>query len=278
MNRTLRFSMGFALVVIFFLVLCAAIPFGSVARADEEDLFPTGIDLGEYDASIEYHKYTLSGNGYYFSFRVTFDDELFRMSGSVDETMVFHPSEVFDEWIVLFKKNGFTVSSNGKQDGKFVAAKKYASSTDLYIENGYTGYDDPDAGGKKRKGFLFTESERETENPFVNIEKEGTYIYNLFDRLTYVGADENRIKLVYVYGTPYQIVKTNADRVEYQESSSLYLHIFETTKESVDKKIVIKQRSPNPTGWYVIAFLCAAVITAIPLAIMIKRKKGGMYA
>ncbi|MBR1746789.1 MAG: hypothetical protein IJ735_01095 [Clostridia bacterium] len=272
-------SIGIPLVIFTaMLVLLSAIlvPIGEEAFCDES--LPIGVDLDEFDAAIEYHSYTLSGNGLYYRFSVTVDDDLFLSSGSLDN-QVFSPSPVFDELKELLTRYGYSVVSDGKQNGKFVASFEYEDTVDYYIANGITGYEPNVRSGKEEEGFLFTDYTRVMTTPFVSIETEGSLLNEIWKKVLSLGAAEDKVLLIYVYGTPYQIVKTDADRVEYKESSSIYLHSFDMTYGTASREIEIRQHAPNPTGWYVIAFLCALPIIAAPLSIMIyKRRKGGFYA
>ena len=257
----------------------AFIPFDvAYAEGETEDPLPVGYDLNGYDASIEYHSYTLSGNGLSYSFVVTIDKELFRASGTV-ENSVFSPSGKIEEIGNIFRAAGYTVKNDGKSEGKIIASIDFDDTVDYYIANGYTGYDVSTKSGTETVGFLFTDYVRTTETAFASIKTENTLLNKVLAKIVELGATEDKVLLTYVYGTPYQIIKTDADRVEYQESSRLYLHFFDMTVDTSERKIEIKQHTPNPTGWYVIAFLCAVPVVAIPLTIMLVRKKqGGQYA
>ena len=250
----------------------------NVAYAEEIAPAPVGEDLGEWQAAVEYHAYTLSGNGLYYAFVVTFDNDFFLSSGTT-ENNVFAPSSAFNDLAALFTKAGYVVTKDGKTDGKLKASITYEDTVDYYIDNGMTGYDVNVRSGEETKTFFFTDYTRRSATPFSSITREGSLLNRVLAVLTTAGAQEDGIRLTYVYGTPYKIVRTDADRVRYAESSSLYLHSFDMTVESSDRTMTISQRSPNPTGWYVVAIFVGAIVIAVPLTILIIRKKhGGTYA
>ena len=252
----------------------------TVANAEGEIApSPVGEDLGEWQVAVEYHAYTLSGNGFYYAFVVTFDNDFFLSSGTVEDA-VFSPSPAFDELATLFRQAGYSVAQDGKKDGKLKATFAYDDTVDYYIANGLTGYDNNAKEGETKKGFYFTDYTRTSLTPFATVKTEGRFLNRVLSILTNAGAEEQKIRLTYVYGTPYKIVRTDADNVRYVSGSSLYLHSFDMTADTAaDRTLTIYQRSPNPTGWYVTAFLVAVPVIAVPLAILLIRKKhGGTYA
>lgn len=250
-----------------------------VTEGDRRNLLSnTGYQLEEgYYVEIAYDNYTLYSSGLYQAFTVTFDSAFWEGYSS-DENGINYRNNILEAFNLLFTGRGFQTEVD-RENARFIAFVKYDSYTDYYIDADINGYKTSEDNSVKNKGFLFTESEQKTTTPFVNIEKEG-YLLNAILQICYqAGIERDNVALTYIYGTPYKIINTDSDDVNYASGQKIYLHTFNMNMDSYDREITLTQKSPNTTGWYILAVIIGLVFLAIPLIITFtKRKKGGENA
>lgn len=240
---------------------------------DKTDTIPgVGYDLDGYYVSIAYHNYTLRNSGVYFAFVITLDKE-FHRNISLSENNVVYDCALLAQIETLFKTIGYTVVCDDF-NGQLYAYISYDTMTDYYIANGLDGYEVSQSDATEDKGFLFTDYYTESKTVFSVIGSGDNVIDACLELCEEAGAPEDKIALRYVYGTPYKIISSDADSVTYNSQNSLYLHSFNLIVADKDRVIHLKQHAPNPVGWYVLAVIIAIPVIAVPLTIMIvKRKK-----
>lgn len=240
---------------------------------DETGTIPgIGYDLDGYYVSFSYHNYTLRNSGVYFAFVITLDKD-FHHKISLSDNNVIYDCALLKQIEILFKVMGYTVVCDDF-NGQLYAYLSYDTMTDYYIANGLDGYETSDSDATEDKGFLFTDYYTESKTVFSLIGSGDNVIDACLELFKEAGAPEDKIALRYVYGTPYKIVTSDADSVTYNTQRNLYLHSFNLTIADKDRVIHLKQHAPNSVGWYVLAVIIAIPAIAVPLTIMIlKRKK-----
>lgn len=239
-----------------------------------EGLSGIGYDLNGYQASIAYHSYTLNISGVYYGFVVTLDRNFLMSTGRVDNG-VFYPSDMFDYLKTLFSYNGYTVSVD-EFNGQMTAYLKFSGTTDYYVAVGRDGYMTYEKNTAENKGFLFNEYRSDIKTEFSRIEEEGNLLNLVLSACYGVGAERDKILLTYTYGTPYKVIDTDADSVNYSYDKRIYLHTFNMTMDTADRTISITQRNPNSVGWYALAVIIALPFIVAPavFAAVKRRKKG----
>ncbi len=251
----------------------------AVTEGDRSSLLrDSGYKLGDgYYVEISYDNYILYSSGIYQAFTVTFD-KVFWDGYAADENGINYRNNILEAIKLLFGGRGY-VTEIDKDNARFTAFIKYESLTDYYIANDIDGYEREESSGNEKKGFLFNEYESSTTTIFKIIETEGNLLNAILQICYQAGINRENVALSYVYGTPYKIITTDADEVNYSSGQKLYLHTYKMNMDNYDREIVMKQKSPNPTGWYVLAIIIGMAVLALPLTIVIvKRKKGGTDA
>lgn len=281
MKEIYKKSFALILFLIFALTVClTAIPSFPFAEATSEDygiygetdgIPGVGYDLDGYDVAFSYHNYTLRNSGVYFAFVVTLDKN-FHRTISKTENNVAYDCLLMDKIKLIFSSLGYTVVSDDF-NGQLYAYLSYDTMTDYYIANGLDGYEVSESDATEDKGFLFTDYYTETDTVFSLIGAGDNVIDVCVNLCKEAGAAEDKILLRYVYGTPYKIITSDADSVTYNSQRSLYLHSFDMTVADKDRLIHFTQHAPNPVGWYVLAVIIAIPVIAVPLTIMIIRRK-----
>lgn len=231
-----------------------------------------GCDLGDYQVQIEYHSYTLNISGLYYSFVVTLDKEFLATIGKLENNVYRYPP-IFDEMETLFSMTAYEYVSD-EINGQFSASLKFDSITDFYIANGIDGYEVDENTAEKSTGFLYTDYHSANKTAFASMEENENSILNHILKACYrAGAQRDKIKLSYVYGTPYKMISTDADKSEFRSDSRLYLHTFYMTMDNADRTVNIYQHVPNSIGWYVMAVLIAVPFIVAPTVIIILKKR-----
>lgn len=254
------------IVFLITLVVISGISVSGVSAFAEETLIE--YELNGYDVKITYNYSIEFGSGVYFAYEVMFDSDYYKN--------VVNKEELFDELSYTFDVNGFTVD-NDELHGKMVASISYETLTEYYIASGYDGYQISESTAKEKKGFLYNEYTSTSKTVFYNLKTEGKYVNRIYKILADLGVADEKILLEYIYGTPYDnnLITSTADKVVYSTQDRIYQHVFLLDVDELDKEITIFQRSPNSTGWYVIAIIIGLVVIAIPLTIyLIKKRKG----
>lgn len=230
-----------------------------------------GYDLNGYKVAVEYHDYTLNPSGIYIGFVITLDKAFLKSLGCVVDNIYYYP-DFFEYLRALFTLQGYTVSVD-EFNGQMTAYLKFDTKTDYYIANNRDGYE-VGSMPESKSGFLFTEYYSQGKTVFSIIETEGNLLNVILGEFYKAGVAREEVFLTYVYGTPYKIITTDADKVVYNYDSKLYLHSFSMTMDNTDRVINFVQRSPNSVGWYSLAVIIALPFIIIPLVLCIlKRKK-----
>ena len=110
---------------------------------------------------------------------------------------------------------------------------------------------------------------------FVGIKTEGRFVNRIYNACVAAGISDEKMILSYVYGTPYseKMIKSSADKVTYSATERMYYHQFDMSVSESEKYITINQRVPNSAGWYLIAVIIGLVVLAVPLTVLIVKKK-----
>ncbi len=279
---TLKRKIPFVIVltVATIIVVAASVcfsDFSAYADTDSPDLCgldelkDIGYDLKGYDAEIGYYSYTLSNSGVYIAFEVTLDKDFLARAGVVEDC-VYHYPEMFGELETAFTTMGYTVDCD-EYNGQLLASVTFDSTTDYYIATGRDGYESNESSATVKKGFLYNDYYSSTVTVFSSVEDEGNLLNLIYGKCLALGAEKEKIKLSYFYGTPYKIISTDADQVGYNYNKKLYVHRFDMTPETKDREIHFTQHSPNPWAFYLIAVIVAIPVIAVPLAIAITKRK-----
>ena len=238
----------------------------SLACAQEESDVLIEYDLDGYKVKLTYDYVVEFGSGVYFAYEVTFDSEYY--------ATIVDKEGLFEKLTYTFDVGGFNVESDVPH-GKMIASVAYESMTDYYVANGIDGYEVSEEEENVKKGFFYNEYTSTFTTLFTNLKTEGRYVNRLYTICQELGLQDQDILLEYVYGTPYdsKLITSTADSVTYSASSRIYRHSFLMTVDEMNKEISIFQRSPNSTGWYLIAVAIGLVVISVPLTICIIKRK-----
>lgn len=274
-----------ALLLIFIIVLVASItifPIAAVAECSDEItegnlstfMASSGFDLvDDYAVEISYQNYTLYSSGIYRAFVITFDkdycESLIELTnGQMNSNTLLFAFELF------FSNRGYTLEKD-VENARFTASIKYESITDLYVDMGIDGYENDDSSGVETKGFFFNEYKSTTNTVFSSAETPGNLISGMIQLCYQLDICKEDILLNYTYGTPYKIIKTDADETKYLSAQKIYTHSYNMSMSNFDREITLTQVTPNASSWYTLAIGFALVVLALPLFIVILRKKEG---
>ncbi len=236
-----------------------------------DELKDIGYDLRGYDAEIGYYSQTLSNSGIYIAFEVTLDKDFLARAGAVEDCVYRYP-QMFGELEKAFTAMGYTIDCD-KNNGQLLASMTFESTTDYYIATGRNGYESNESSANVKKGFFYNDYYSSTVTAFSSVENEGNLLNLIYEKCLALGAEKEKIKLSYFYGTPYKIISTDADQVTYNRNKKLYVHRFDMTPSTKDREIHFTQHSPNSWAFYLIAVIVAVPVIAAPLAIAITKRK-----
>ena len=244
---------------------------GPSAFAEDNEITAIGYDLGDSQVMMESKRYMLAIAGIYFEFDITFDDDFYTGIGTVEDN-VFTPSPIIENIKSVFVAAGYVTHADSL-NGRLVAHMEFDTLTDYYIAIGATGYDVSESNGEENNTLFYRTRTVKSQTPFASINNESSLVGKIYSMIKDTGADENEISLVYVYGTPYKVVDTDADLKERNEDRNIYMHTFYVTPNTCDREITLIQRNPNVVGWYVLAVIIALPIIVVPLTIMLVKKR-----
>lgn len=227
----------------------------------------------DYVIEISYLNYTLYSSGVYRAFIITFDRDYCNLHEREDDE-IFDSNALLSVFELLFSSRGYTLEKD-LENARFTASIKYDSFTDLYIGNGIDGYEnDPSSGGEK-KGFLYNEYTNTQKTEFSYIETPDNLFNGMLQLCYQLDISKENILLNYTYGTPYKIIKTDADETKYLSGQKIYTHSYDMTMDNYDREITLTQVTPNTSGWYTLAIGIALIVLILPLTFVIIRKKDG---
>ena len=180
-------------------------------------------------------------------------------------------NQCLDTLLEYYQAKGFTAER--KDNFIDVTIATYEDITELYIANGFTGYDENEPS-EIEWGFLFNYYPSTSKTVFADI--NGTIIDRARGELI-DGAkiDAKDISFIYNYGTKYntQTVSSNADKVYYSSDLEIYVHEFvmnDTTRTT--REITLKQRAQNTVTWYLMVIVPSLVLAGVAMLIASKRK------
>lgn len=221
---------------------------------------------------ISYQNYTLYSSGIYRAFVITFDNEYCQ---NIEESDTgYNCSSFMSALELLFSSRGYELNKD-IENARFTAAAKYESITDMYIQMGIDGYETNEKSSASKNGFFYKEHQSSIKTVFSNIETSGNLINGMLQLLYQIDIDNDDILLNYTYGTPYKIISTDADETKYIAAQKIYTHSYDMTMSNYDREITMTQKTPNATGWYIVAVGIALIVLILPLLIAIIRKKDG---
>lgn len=280
-----------SLCMLFSLLFSMAIPAHAESLSGSEETPAYGYSLDGYLAEIGYASYSLSGGGVRRCVIVTFDRSFYfdgedltgfaELPSFADDLLNYGKPLLIQSLKAYLEQIGYTVEHDAH--GRVIGSMDYDSVTDLYIAYGIDGYENESSSSSEydeKKSFFFVDSTSTQTSMFSDIEtNENSIFYQLLSFLYTQGITRNEVSLIYQYGTPYKIVKSNADESFYDAASGIYIHNFYMNLDSAGSKIVLSQHSPNALGWYIlavgIAFLVAFVF--VIKAIMSGKKQKTVY-
>jgi len=244
-----------AVICIIILAVCI-IPFGLPASAAEGR---------NRLVTITYENRMLLGSGYSYTYRLEFSPSFAALNAGAIASLASYFAAF--GWNSEYKN--FTLTAN----------LRFSSLTDLYIANGITGYEKDDSPRDKKETFLYVSYTSEYRTVFSELSKPApedetktTIIRFVFDYLLGLGITVEEMDFVYIYGTPYKTVSSNADERLVIDGGYNYSHVFHV--KDLDMTVRLVQRSPNSKGWYLIAVTLALGVGAVPITIsIVKRKK-----
>ena len=204
-------------------------------------LFDTGYELAQgYYVEIAYDNYTLYSSGLYEAFTVTFD-RIFWEGYASDENGINYRNNILEAIKLLFTGRGFQTEVDN-ENARFSAFVRYDSYTDYYIDNKKNGYKISEASDATKNGFLFNEYQNKTTTIFEVIDSEGNLLNAILQICYQAGVERDNVALNYVYGTPYKIISTDADDVNYSSGQKLFLHSFNMDMDNYDREITLTQK------------------------------------
>jgi hypothetical protein len=165
------------------------------------------------------------------------------------------------------------VSTVDKENNKIIGERKFADITELYIAMGIDGYDTNSSNYVTQKSFFFNDTFIKRPSPFTGIEQSEGAFKDILDAFYNLGIKREAVLLNYVYGTPYTIIKSDADHINYSAAQNIYLHSYDMNLDMSDKKMNLVQHSPNSVGWYSLGIMIALAVISIPLGVLIIKHK-----
>lgn len=261
------------IALLFTFIIGAGISYQDVAFAAEEVPVITeemqGVDLGHYDVKLSYCNFILNTSGAYRAFEIIFDKNFI-------EEKLFSDDELFEflnPLSELIKSMGYAPIVNTKSNsikGELV----FETLTDLYIAMEIDGYDNTKSNIVTQTSFLYKDIFIKQDSPFKNIEEREGALKDILSYFYASGIARDTILLNYIYGTPYKIVSSDADKVTYSVNHRIYLHSFDMNMDMTTvRKINLKQHIPNTAGWYGMAAIIALLVISVPLTITLLRYK-----
>lgn len=255
--------------IIFIAII--AVSFAAVLDAPDFACAEYGDDFGysvgnDCDVQISYHYYNEYMAGVYFAYEVKFDKDFY--AAVADKKALI--ASVKD----TFVKNGFSIDED-VDNGKMTAYLSYPSLTDYYISQGEDGYETGEAQKPSKKTLFYSDYTSTFQTVFVGIKTEGRFVNRIYNACVAAGIPDEKMTLSYVYGTPYseQMITSSADKVTYSATERMYYHQFDMSVSENAKYITINQHVPNSAGWYLIAVIIGLVVLAVPLTVLIVKKK-----
>lgn len=268
MKKTIVLMM---IVVIIYSI--AVVSMGSVAFAEEE--IETGYDLREdYLAEIIFGNFNMTNGNIIRSFTITFDKEFFN---ALPEEGTQNKQSLLDFM------SSFTLAVGYKPEvdttGRIIGAKKYDSSTDMYIEFGLDGYENDSSDYEKTNTIFYSKVISKQKTIFEGIENSDGSLNMLLAIMNMYGLENKDIALSYHYGSPYKIIDSDAERNYFDVKSRIYVHEFYMNVATANREIVLIQTIPNVLNWYLLAIAITVPIILVSVISGLvwtkKQRKGG---
>lgn len=234
-----------------------------------EQLQP-GVDLGDFDVELGYKNYTLNTSGAFRAVEITFDKAF--IDNNYPEVATDENSDILTRFAPFIQAMGYNVTID-TPNNKIIGERKFETLTELIIAMGGDGYDSNKTNDITQKGFFFNDTFSKQNSPFTGIEESEGELKQILDEFYSLGIEREAIILNYTYGTPYKIIKSDADHIVYSASESIYLHSFDMNMDMSGRKINFVRHAPNSAGWYSLAIMIALVVISIPMTILIIRHK-----
>lgn len=260
-------------IILFILIFVLALGASSFVAAAEENLdeMPLGEDLGDFDVKIGYKNYTLYSSGAYRAIEITFDksfiEEKYPKIGESERDYSF-----LDSFSADLTSLGYEIRLD-QENNKIIGERTFESLTDLYIAMGIDGYETDNTKYETQKSFLYVDTFIKQNSPFVGIEEAESGFKNILEAIYKLDIKRGAVLLNYTYGTPYKIIKSDADNQFYLSAENIYLHSYDMNLDMTGRKINLVQHSPNAIGWYSIAIIIALVVISVPLSVLIIKHK-----
>ena len=202
-----------------------------------------------------------------------------------------NPKEVAELVGVILQAYGYEVEV---ENYTVTAARYFESRTDYDIYYGITGDEPYESQGEdyyKEGGVFYNKYITKMQTVFANIEKEVTSGYagimsdieglqeNEVIKLIRDYADKieeleyDALKYVFIYGTYYRSLDSDADIKSYDRESGLYLHTFEMQGAERTRTITLIQSGANYLTWAALALGAALVVAASFWALTRKIKR-----
>jgi hypothetical protein len=180
-------------------------------------------------------------------------------------------NECLDTLLEYYQAKGLTAEK--KDNFIDVTVASYEDTTELYIANGFTGYDENEPMDIEW-GFLFNYYPSTSKTVFADI--NGTIIDRARGELIDgAGIKAEDITFIYNYGTKYNVatVSSNADKVFYASDLEMYIHEFVMNDATrVTREITLKQRAQNNVTWYMMVIIPSLILAGVAIVIASKRK------
>lgn len=255
-------------VAILLLGLIACVPNenGSVAFAEEGE-------AKTYKAYFSYNNIMQSGSGVFRSFELSIDKDYFTSLKVADVDLFYATLKN------MYSSSGYNISIS--ESGEYFAAYiNFDSLTDMYIAYGIDGYEKNDNSGVSTdKSFFYVDTTVKQQTVFGLIDEGSNLLSATVLWLNTLGVSNDEMLFQYLYATPYKIINSDADVIQYDDSTRLYYHTFDMEYAERNKEITMYQHSPNSAGWYTIAIAIGLVVLIVPLTLCIihrkKAKEGG---
>lgn len=230
-----------------------------------------GFDVrGDYKAEIVFGNFSLANGRRLFTLSVTLDNDFI---DQIEEEVIFDKDSLFSYLSAIMIAIRFEPEVDDR--GRIIGKQLYESATDLQISEGNDGYEVYNPQYESVDTFFFREIYNRQKTFFAGAEGNNQLIDILLMQLSLHGLSRDEIALGYHYGTPYKIITTDAERSYFDTNSRIYVHEFQMNLDNADREILIMQRVPNATNWYLLAILITVpfVIAPILIGIYVKRKE-----
>ncbi|NLL56159.1 MAG: hypothetical protein GX242_02985 [Clostridiales bacterium] len=259
------------IVALVCLLAIVAVPVSCIsAQASEQNSVPQGAELDDFDVKLSYKNYILYSSGAYRAIEIVFDENFAK------ENLPAVTENENPEFLTVFtpylNSLGYAVKID-KNKYSIIGERKYDDLATLYIDMGIDGYKISKNDYITQKSFFFTDTFIKQSSPFTGVEESQGALKKIINEFYELGVQRETILLNYTYGTPYSIINSDADRINFSAGQNIYLHSYDMNMDMANKQINLVQHLPNSANWYALAILISIAVISAPVIFYVKHNK-----